>query len=203
MKATDLFDQWVDLGKDDGMEINHRPSAHYMLSIVLDHVLNREFSFLDFGCGNGWLVREVSQMKNCSLAVGIDGSENMIQKATSQDSSSTYIKLDLNNLKDYNVKFDILFSMEVIYYLNNPYQTISYIFSHLLKSGGCCVIGLDHYFENSSSLSWPNKLDVVMSTYSISKWKKIFEEVGFKNIYTTQFGKQKNWEGTLILYGEK
>ena len=86
---------------------------------------------------------------------------------------STYIKLDLNNLKSYNVKFDILFSMEVIYYLNNPYQTISYIFSHLLKSGGCCVIGLDHYFENSSSLSWPNKLDVVMSTYSISKWKKI------------------------------
>ena len=77
MKATHLFDQWVDLGKDDGMEINHRPSAHYMLSLVLDHVLNREFSFLDFGCGNGWLVRQVSQMKTCSLAVGIDGSEKV------------------------------------------------------------------------------------------------------------------------------
>ena len=44
MKAIDLFSQWVELGKDDGMEINHTPSVNYMLSLIPDNILKSKFS---------------------------------------------------------------------------------------------------------------------------------------------------------------
>ena len=34
MKAVELFNNWVDLNKDQGMEINHTPSVEYMLSMI-------------------------------------------------------------------------------------------------------------------------------------------------------------------------
>ena len=37
------------------------------------------FTFIDAGCGNGWVIRKVSENKNVK-AVGVDGSK-MIAKA--------------------------------------------------------------------------------------------------------------------------
>ena len=81
MNAINLFNKWVDLGKDDGMVINHRPSVDYMISLIPPSKINKQFSFIDIGCGNGWVVKQVASMGKCSCAVGIDGAVNMIKKA--------------------------------------------------------------------------------------------------------------------------
>ena len=203
MRAINLFNKWVSLGKDDGMETNHAPSVDYMLDLIPSSILNQKFSFLDIGCGNGWVVRKVSQFMQCNDAVGIDGSDNMIKKAILKDSNSKYLKLNIDNLKNFNQTFDIIFSMEVFYYLKNPQKIMNYIFNNLLKSGGCCIIGIDHYLENTASLHWQHDLNVDMCTYSIFQWKKIFQNAGFSNVFSSQFGNKKDWAGTLVLYGEK
>ena len=203
MKAINLFNQWVDLGKDEGMETNHNASVTHMLSLLPDSTLRSGFRFLDIGCGNGWVVRRMSTHKNCISAVGLDGAKKMIKKATLHDDKSTYLEYDINNLKTYKSQFNIVFSMEVMYYLENPEEVIRYMFSDLLMPGGHLVIGLDHYLENTASLNWPNDLGVQMHTYSISQWRKIITQAGFKNVSISQFGKKKGWTGTLILYGQK
>ena len=203
MKAVELFNNWVDLGKDDGMERNHTPSVDYMLNLIPPRITNENFRFLDIGCGNGWVVKKISHMHGCDLAVGIDGAEKMIQKAISNDAKSHYLQLDINNLDSYNENFDIIFSMEVFYYLNNPQHNINYLFNNLLNQGGCFIMGIDHYLENKPSLTWPIDLNVDMLTYSILEWEKMLQNVGFSNIKISQFGKNKDWCGTLVLYGEK
>ena len=203
MNAINLFNKWVDLGKDDGMVINHRPSVDYMISLIPPSKINKQFSFIDIGCGNGWVVKQVASMGKCSCAVGIDGAVNMIKKARLKDQQSDYLQLDINNLDSYKKQFDIVFSMEVLYYLRNPKNTLSHIYSHLLNDEGCCIIGIDHYLENKPSLTWEKQLNVPLCTYSISEWTKIFISVGFKNVNFFQFGKTEKWAGTLILYAEK
>ena len=203
MNAINLFNKWVDLGKDDGMVTNHRPSVDYMISLIPKTLISQKFSFIDIGCGNGWVVKQLSSMSKCSCAVGIDGAINMIKKARLKDQQSDYIQLDINNLESYKKQFDIVFSMEVLYYLSNPKNTLSHIYSNLLNDGGCCIIGIDHYLENKPSLTWEKQLNVPLCTYSISEWTKIFSSVGFKNVNFFQFGKTEKWAGTLILYAEK
>ncbi len=203
MEAINLFNQWVETGKDDGMELNHTPSVNSMFNLIPSKILNSNFRFLDVGCGNGWVVKKTSSFKECTYAVGIDGAEKMILKAISNDKKSKYLTVDLNQLGDYKDNFDIIFSMEVFYYLNNPQTTINHIFNNLLNKNGCFIIGIDHYLENKPSLKWPIDLNVHMWTYSILQWKALFRSVGFKNIVVEQFGQKNDWSGTLVLYGEK
>ena len=75
------------------------------------------FTFLDIGCGNGWVVRKISQLPNCRKAIGIDKSKTMIKKAREKKISENefYFITDLESWK-YTGKFDVVFSMESLYY---------------------------------------------------------------------------------------
>jgi len=203
MKAVELFNNWVDLGKDDGMERNHTPSVKYMLNLIPDQIIKTKFSFLDIGCGNGWVVKRISNTSLCNLAVGIDGAEKMISKAKLNDTHSKYYQLNIDDLSSYNEHFDIVFSMEVFYYLKNPQNTLNHILHHLLNKNGCFIMGIDHYQENTPSLKWPIELEVDMWTYSILEWQKMFQNAGFSNIKVSQVGQKNDWLGTLVIYGEK
>jgi hypothetical protein len=51
----EVFSEWADLDKDYGMEKNHKESVENMLSFATKQ--QKPFSFIDAGCGNGWVVR--------------------------------------------------------------------------------------------------------------------------------------------------
>tara|TARA_B100001250_G_scaffold334740_1_gene300741 strand:+ start:127 stop:762 length:636 start_codon:yes stop_codon:yes gene_type:complete len=208
--ATNLFNNWVDLGKDNGMVLNHGPSVEFMLNLIPQDILMKYFSFVDIGCGNGWVVKKIREYEKCQFSLGIDGAKKMIKKAKLNDSQSKYIQLDINNLESYQpnidfsvASFDVVFSMEVLYYLKSPEITLQYICSKLLKEGGCCIVGIDHYLENKPSLSWEEHLNVPLCTYSINEWKEMFNSAGFSTVKQYQFGQEKDWSGTLIFYAEK
>ena len=92
----EIFSQWVDEGKDDGMEKNHMNSVKNMLDFVLTDL--DDFTFIDAGCGTGWVVRMVSEMKSCFSSNGVDGSIRMIKKARSLDSINKYPIIKRHNL---------------------------------------------------------------------------------------------------------
>jgi len=203
MKRTpiEVFSEWADLDKDFGMEKNHRNSVQHMLEFAVNP--STSFSFIDAGCGNGWVVRAVSKNYNCEDALGIDGSSKMIQKAMSLSTENEFICADINEWVP-KKQVDLVHSMEVFYYLEDPQSLIKRVYNHWLKPSGRLIIGLDFYYENKVSHEWPESCGIsTMQLFSEQEWVQFFNQAGFQSVRSWRFGKEKNWEGTLIVTGIK
>ncbi|MGB0487394.1 MAG: class I SAM-dependent methyltransferase [Flavobacteriaceae bacterium] len=198
---VEIFSDWVDLGKDEGMEINHKEAVDEMLKAVT--YSKNSFSFIDAGCGNGWVVRKVSKLKNCESSSGVDGSLKMINKARRLDNINEYICAELSTWKPKNKK-DIVHTMEVLYYFKKPLIVLENIFENWINENGKFIMGIDFYYENKSSHDWPEKTNVdTMTLLNIKQWEKLVINAGFKNVRSWTVGKKNNWNGTLIISATK
>ncbi len=197
----DIFSDWAETGKDKGMEKNHAEPVKDMLEFSSKNLKN--FSFIDAGCGNGWVVRKVSKYKECIDSVGIDGSSKMIDKAISVDKKNTYHCSNL--LKWFPKKpVDLVHSMEVFYYFKKPEKIVQHVFDKWLKTGGRLIMGVDFYFENKISHNWPEETNVnIMTLLKEKDWTNIFNKAGFSNVKKWRSNRKKNWAGTLIVTGVK
>ena len=200
-KATDIFSEWASIGKDEGMQRNHWNAVKKMFQI-----LNKEqfqpFSFIDAGCGNGWAVREMLKNPLCLNAVGVDGAVEMIERAKKIDPNGNYIYKDLMEWEP-KALADIVHSMEVIYYFNDPKKLILHMKDKWLKPNGKLIIGLDFYKENTDCHNWPKKLNTKMTLLSIKEWTRILKNCGLGDIKNYQTNSSDSFEGTLILYAKK
>ena len=203
-KATEIFGKWAEEGKDIGMETGHANSVNEMLDYALQERSNLEkkFSFLDLGCGNGWVVRNVSKNPLCIKAVGIDGAEQMIINAKKIAGQGNYILADINSYTS-PVKFDLIHSMEVLYYLDDPASKIKNLCDHWLQDDGRLIIGIDHYYENLESHSWQEKVGTRMLMLKEAEWLDIFNESGLGDIKSWRSNQSQDWSGTLVLTGMK
>ena len=77
-KVKETFDKWALIGKADLMEREHTKAVLKFLKTIS---FEKPFTFLDVGCGNGWVVRKIAEKKSCKKAIGIDKSKNMIKKS--------------------------------------------------------------------------------------------------------------------------
>lgn len=197
----EIFSDWVDLGKDDGMKKNHSKSVKAMLNNVLKGL--NDFTFIDAGCGNGWVVKMVSEMDSCSSALGVDGSIKMINKAKRIDKISKYECAEISVWKP-NQKKDVVHSMEVFYYFKDPLIVLKNIYENWLNKNGKFIMGIDFYYENKTSHNWPEKTNVdTMTLLSTQEWKNIVSKAGFKNIVSWREGEKNEWKGTLIISATK
>ena len=197
----DVFDNWVKIGKDDGLEKNHASAVSKMVEYSTSAL--EKFSFIDAGCGNGWLVRNLSNDSRCIKAVGIDGSRRMIKKAKKLDGKNEYVCSDLLNWKP-GEKVNLVISMEVFYYFENPEKLTRHIYQSWLTKNSRLIIGIDFYKENLISHSWPEDTGVsIMKLFSENEWKEFFLNSNFTNVRSWRVNQRKDWEGTLIITGEK
>ena len=199
--AIEVFGEWADLDKDFGMEKNHKDSVNNMINYStrnLDH-----FTFIDAGCGNGWVIRKVSENDKCEKAIGVDGSKKMISKAKNILPSFEYHCADLMTWKP-DKKVNIVHSMEVLYYVENPKKLINEIYNYWLKPNGRLIIGIDFYFENKISHSWPKSCGIKdMKLFSEKDWINFFKGAGYNDIKSWRYGEKEDWKGTLIITGIK
>ena len=203
-EATDVFGEWAETGKDKGMAEGHAVSVDEMVSFALKERfhIGKNFSFLDLGCGNGWVVRNVTKNPLCERAVGIDGAKQMIANAESFGGNAKYILTDINSFES-DEKYDVIHSMEVLYYLKDPLIIVQKISESWLNEGGRFIAGIDLYYENADSHSWQDKVGTPMIMLHESEWLDIFKQAGLKNIKTWRSNQQETWAGTLILTGTK
>jgi len=196
--AVDVFSQWALIGKDEGMERGHAASVQAMLELAVPKLKNG-FSAIDLGCGNGWVTRMLSEL-GAGHSEGVDGSNEMINKATSKDSSHKYSQ---GILPDWSPgrRFDLVHTMEFLYYLDDPAGMISIIHDEWLEQDGILVAGVDHYQEHEESLTWPDHVGVHMTTLSIEEWKSAMVNAGFKNVEIHQVAGKENFPGTLVMMG--
>jgi len=204
LKATEVFNQWAQVGKDKGMEQNHAKPVDDMLSFALREkcFIGKEFNFLDLGCGNGWVVQKIAKEQLCYESIGIDGADQMIKNAKKKDAASEYILTDINSYQP-KKKFDLIHSMEVLYYLDDPKRIIKNIYNSWMQINGRLIIGIDLYFENQESHAWEDRVGTEMKMFKEYEWINFFEQAGFKEIKSWRSNKQKDWAGTLVITGKK
>ena len=113
-KTTNLFNSWAKAGRAEEMEVGHGVTVGKFLGSIS---FDKPFSFLDIGCGNGWVFRKIAQLPKCKKAMGIDKSKNMVKRAISKRISKKE-KYTSTNLESWNYtgKVDVIFSMESLYY---------------------------------------------------------------------------------------
>ena len=92
--------------------------------------------------------------------------------------------------------------MEVFYYFKDPEKIINNLV-HYLNEDGILIIGIDHYLENTPSLNWDKEYNISTNTLSIKDWKSFFVDGGLNDLIESQYGASKDWQGTLILLGNK
>ena len=202
--ATEVFSEWAEKGKDIGMEKGHASAVEDMINFAIQDRINleRNFSFLDLGCGNGWVVRRVETDPLCVRAVGIDGAKQMIEKATQGDSKSEYLHKNIDTYSSPD-KFDLIHSMEVLYYLENPALTVKKIADSWLNEGGRLIAGVDLYYENQESHSWEDRVGTKMMMLKEAEWIEIFSSAGLKDVKSWRSNQNQDWAGTLVLTGKK
>jgi ubiquinone/menaquinone biosynthesis C-methylase UbiE len=204
-KVRTTFDKWAKIGRAELMEKEHSKTVLKFLNSI---PFEKQFSFLDVGCGNGWVVRKISQIQNCKKAVGIDKSQNMITKAKSKIKSSkeNYLRTDILSWK-FNGKFNYIFSMESLYYSKPMESALKKIYK-LLKPGGEFFCGTDFYSDNKATIPWSKIMNISLDLRSKKQWKKMFEEIGFetKTKQVRDHSNRKKWKrefGTLFIIGKK
>ena len=202
--ATEVFGEWAEKGKDIGMEKGHALAVEDMISFATQERTNlkRNFSFLDLGCGNGWVVRKLENNQLCVRSVGIDGAKQMIEKASEDTSKSEFL---LENIDTYISpdKFDLIHSMEVLYYLENPALTVKKIADSWLNEGGRLIAGVDLYYENQESHSWEDRVGTKMMMLKEAEWIEIFSSAGLQEVESWRSNQSQDWAGTLVLTGKK
>lgn len=199
-EATDLFSDWALKNKDEGMENGHAKSVNEMLEIAIP-MLQKPFSAIDVGCGNGWVCRHLETYDGCNRVVGIDGSVEMIAKAKQKGSGEFH----LAKLPDWkpSQKFDLIHSMEFLYYLKDPLDMLRIFYTDWLNNEGILIAGVDYYLENTASHDWPESLNVHMTTLSEAEWKQGMIDVGFTDVKVSKVGLKPGFMGTLAISGKK
>ena len=204
-KTSQLFDNWAKSGRFEQMEIGHGTSVDKLLDKI---TFEKPFTFLDIGCGNGWVVRKIAEKSNCKKAVGIDKSKIMIQKAKTKKITNKehYFQTELESWV-YKDKFDVIFSMESLYYSVPMEHALKNVF-RLLKRNGVFYCGTDFYKDNKLTTRWIKDMNVPMDLRSEKEWKKMFRDVGFETkakhiLDPKNKAKWKQEYGTLFVIGKK
>ena len=203
-QPTDVFGEWAEIGKDRGMEDSHAIAVNEMINFALKERLEigEKFSFLDLGCGNGWVARLAANNALCSQAIGIDGAQQMISNAQSRGGKTKYILADINTFNSPE-KYDVIHSMEVLYYLENPADIVKRISDSWLNKNGRLIVGLDHYYENKDSHSWQEDVGTTMLMLKAAEWVQMFKNAGLNEVESWYSNKHADWNGTLVITGIK
>lgn len=197
------FNLWAKDGRADLLENEHSYAVLKRLESV--RIPPR---FLDVGCGSGWLVRRIAASADSQKTVGIDISSGMIRSAKKKATSAKemYVATSIESWR-YRGKFDLVFSMEVIYYADSVDKALAAIY-RLMAPGATMICGTDFYAENKATRWWAGRMGMTMHLLSRAEWRSAFKRAGFATTTRTVknpagSAKWKREVGTLFITGIK
>lgn len=188
-EVAKVFDAWARGGRDEGMETGHGQTAAPVLAAL---PVEQGTRFLDLGCGNGWAARQAAARG--AVATGIDASPEMVIKARALAESADLSREPGNRVSGASFRvgdfaklpwddgaFDVVWSMEAVYYAPEPDVVLAEV-RRVLAPDGVFHMLIDHYQENPASHSWPEDTGVPMALRSAAQWLAAFEAAGFTGI---------------------
>ena len=177
MSVREEFDDWATEGRDRGMEERHWHTAKHVLARM---PVEPGETVLDLGAGSGYAVRALVDTKDAGRGYGLDGSPEMARNARSytDDSDVGFLVGDFEALPFAGGSVDHAFSMEAIYYADDPTRALAEV-RRTLRSGGTFFCAVDYYEENVYSHDWQEDIAVEMTRWSRREYREAFRDAGF------------------------
>ena len=177
------FDQWVDEGRDEGLEIEH---GDVVRQVVEQLGIRPGEKVLDLGCGTGWGTRLLAKANAGVQAIGVDASPKMIAKAEELHSFTIRARYEVGAFERLDFRdgeFDRVFSMEALYYSPDVDAALREVL-RVLKPGGTADVVMDFFKESPATEKWRDIMQIPMEYLGEAEWKQRFEAAGFTGIET-------------------
>lgn len=187
---------------------NERTQSAIDLAKKIEH--KNPKSIIDIGCGPGNSTAVLKEnFKNAEI-LGIDSSEDMINKAKSEYDYLDFMLFDVqDDLKNIGRKFDVVFSNACIQWIPKHRNLIKRLMN-LLNAGGVLAVQIPYNYEQpihkiifkvSNSEKWKNKFKVrrPMCILTENEYFDLLSEISndFSIWQTTYFHRIKSY-GDLI-----
>jgi 2-polyprenyl-3-methyl-5-hydroxy-6-metoxy-1,4-benzoquinol methylase len=154
-------------------------NTHLMEKKYLDHVISlisKNGSILDVGCGIGKPIALYFSSKGFAVT-GVDGSENMIARASEINPNEKWLVSDMRTL-NLNEKFDALIAWDSFFHLTQDEQREMFsIFKLHLKPGG--VLLFTSGPSESIAIGEMNGHELFHSSLSSDEYLKLLSENKF------------------------
>ncbi|MDQ3239479.1 MAG: methyltransferase domain-containing protein [bacterium] len=151
--------------------------------------LNSESKILDIGCAHGLLLQRINKTFN-TRGVGVDISNNLINKARKEDTINDYVLTDATKLPFPDNSFDLVLSFDNLEHIQE-YQKVMQEIVRVLKPEGKLLLNtinknnkytFDWLFEKFGSDYHLKRAGHVKELFfDPAAIKKVFEQFGLKN----------------------
>jgi ubiquinone/menaquinone biosynthesis C-methylase UbiE len=175
------FNRWAAAGQGEEMESHHLPIVLPMLPLM--KISDRE-TVLDVGCGAGWLCRMLASQIPLGRVVGLDVSNEMIERARAASSSVANLSFSVAGVDripaDDNT-FTRVVSVESAYYWPDPAKGIREIF-RVVAPGGSAWILINYYRDNPHCHQWGAEYKIPSHLLWADEWAGHFHDAGFTSV---------------------
>lgn len=207
--AEEVFDRWALDYHAPGMEDDHRTSVMEAFELIPES----SGVYLEVGVGNGYGLQWIgSHQFKKGTCFGIDVSSNMVDVARQRTSDLPNVSVEKTDFLTYDpqasTRPDVIFSMEVFYYLPSIRNGIGHSLD-LLNPGGLLMVLVNHFMERPDSHQWSKQLGTPMQLWSAGQYSRAFEEAGFVDVQQRYLGipvdkgVRASNPGTLATWGRK
>lgn len=201
--AQEVFDQWERDGKGDRMAESHWPYVYPVLSKMAGSTGN----YLEIGVGTGraleYIAKNAFKEGHC---YGLDVSIEMVNKCRERFAEYNNVSVENADFLKWTPPekhFNVIFSMEVFYYLPDIQAGLNRVYEFLGEDGEIWVL-VNFYQENTMCHSWPEELGTPMQLWSKDQYIDGFRRAGFSDIKQELIGDLECKDGvTLCTHGHK
>jgi SAM-dependent methyltransferase len=175
------FNRWAEAGRGDHMEEDHLPIVLPTLELMKLEPTDR---VLDVGCGTGWLPRLIGARVPEGLVVGIDVSDQMIERARRASGpfqNLTYLVGGVDRIPWDAGFFAKVISVESAYYWPDPAQGIAEVF-RVLAPGGSAWILINYYRDNRHCHQWGPVFTIPAHLLAAEEWAQLLSAAGFVDV---------------------
>jgi ubiquinone/menaquinone biosynthesis C-methylase UbiE len=175
------FNRWAAAGHGEEMESHHLPIVLPMLPLVK---LGERETVLDVGCGAGWLCRMLASELCESKIVGLDVSDEMIERARAASAGFANLTFQVggvDQIPSEDNAFTKVISVESSYYWPDPARGIREIF-RVLAPGGSAWILINYYRDNVHCHQWGKEYKIPAHLLWAEEWADLFRRAGFTSV---------------------
>jgi len=175
--GRETFDEWARTGKDQGMERRH---WHTVKDALARMPVEAGQTVLDLGTGSGYVLRALREAVGIGRGYGLDASREMLHNARSytDDPAVGYLRGEFEALPLSTDSVDHAFSMEAIYYAEDPVRALAEV-ARVLRPGGTFYCAVDYFEESEHTREWQERIPLELTRWSRAEYREAFREAGF------------------------
>jgi 2-polyprenyl-3-methyl-5-hydroxy-6-metoxy-1,4-benzoquinol methylase len=173
---------YIDPDAEDAMADGHAPIWRHLIGLVPEQDLSTR-TILDFGCNQGGFLRHLHVLRPFRKALGLDIAEQSIARANALKGNLPIQYQTGASATGWTAEFDLAFSHEVIYLIEDIAGHARDIFA-ALRPGGVYYAVTGCHTDNPLWPEWrklvAQRTNTVVQDRSIADYAAVFAGAGFK-----------------------